>query len=119
MEVFQFNFLRLMTIFKYNLYFNCAKICRCPKVQSIATGRRVATKKHFWSALGIIMVLFDINCLRLLVPKLNVLSNGVYFNLSDYYVPMGIYDIFKLILSILFLHFYLKYFMYRVSYKKF
>ncbi|XP_060863270.1 uncharacterized protein LOC132939876 [Metopolophium dirhodum] len=104
MEVFQFNFVRLMTVFMKNCYLNCAKTYR-----SIATDS-VSTKEHFRSALGIVIVLFEINSLCLLVPPQNVLPDGVYLHLSGYYVPMGIYDIFKLILSIQFIHFYLKYF---------
>ncbi|XP_015373236.1 PREDICTED: uncharacterized protein LOC107168364, partial [Diuraphis noxia] len=60
-------------------------------------------KEYIWRALGIFIVLLDISYL---------LRNDACFNLSDYDAPMFIYDIYKLILSILFLHFYLKYFLY-------
>jgi len=53
------------------------------------------------------------------VPTYCIFFSEACFNLSDYDAPMFIYDIYKLILSILFLHFYLKYFMYGVSYKNF
>ncbi|XP_025196547.1 uncharacterized protein LOC112595511 [Melanaphis sacchari] len=81
---------------------------------------KFVTKKYFWRALAIIIiVLIDVKFLHLLVPKLNFLLNGFYCNLLNYNVLIRICEIFKLSLPLLFLHFYLKYFVHRCKWASF
>uniref|UniRef100_A0A2S2PAT5 Transmembrane protein n=1 Tax=Schizaphis graminum TaxID=13262 RepID=A0A2S2PAT5_SCHGA len=116
MEISNCFFLRLMSIlsvFKYNFWINITEENVREFIEIKRTSIKRVIKKYFWRSLGILTVLIDFYFLYLLVPKLNVFQNEVCYKLSNHEVPMSICDIFKLSLSILFLHFYLKYYIYR------
>ncbi|CAH1725679.1 unnamed protein product [Aphis gossypii] len=114
MEVANYHllFMTIFLVFEYNCYPDLIEVIKLKAT--------FLTEKYFWRGLGIIIVLIDIYYLHILVPKLNFLSNGGFCNFSNYNEAMNIYDIFKLSLFILFLHYYVKFFTYRrewVSYK--